>query len=83
MLLGPYFFIMKNNIDVTDVFNMQAVLYSFEQKAFHIETIGDYIKSNILATKIKTDHQYRLVGICNNYETAAELVKQITIKYKW
>jgi len=49
---------------------MIAVLFSFEQKCFHIETMTDYIKSNWMVTEKKHDHQYRLVGISENWEEA-------------
>lgn len=60
-----------------------AVLYSFEQKAFHIETLGEYIQSNITVTCIKKDHQYRLIGLFNTYDEGSEFVKTIRSKYNW
>ena len=49
---------------------MIAVLFSFEQNAFHIETIETYIDSNIRATINKKDHQYRLIAITKDWEEA-------------
>ena len=34
-----------------------AVLYSFEQNSFHLETLQQYLDSNIKATINKKDHQ--------------------------
>lgn len=60
-----------------------AVLYSFEQKAFHIEPIKDYIKSNIEASIIKTAQQYRLIAIADNDYIADELIKLFRSKLNW
>jgi hypothetical protein len=49
---------------------MIAVLFSFEQKCFHIETMTEYIKSNWSVSINKKDHQYRLVGIAENWDDA-------------
>lgn len=49
---------------------MIAILFSFEQKGFHIETLDEYMQSNLKATALKKDHQYRLVATADTYETA-------------
>jgi hypothetical protein len=59
---------------------MIAILFSFEQKGFHIETLDDYIKSNLKATILKRDHQYRLVATANNYDKADEICDYLTTK---
>ena len=45
---------------------MIAILFSFEQGGFHIESMDDYIKSNWDVTRLKNDHQWRLVAIALN-----------------
>jgi hypothetical protein len=57
-------------------FEIIAVLYSFEQKCFHVETLHDYIKSNVHATIRRKDHQYRLIAIAKDYEDAHEICEQ-------
>lgn len=52
---------------------MIAVLFSWEQKCFHIETMQEYIESNILATKMKQNHQYRLVAIAKDWQDADKI----------
>jgi hypothetical protein len=49
---------------------MIAVLFSFEQGCFHIETMTEYIKSNWEVTRVKQDHQYRLVGTAEDWQEA-------------
>lgn len=50
-----------------------AVLFSWEQKCFHIETMQEYIDSNILATQRKQNHQYRLVSIAKDWDDANKI----------
>jgi hypothetical protein len=45
---------------------MIAILFSFEQGGFHIETMTEYIQSNWMVTKLKKDHQWRLVAIAES-----------------
>ena len=52
---------------------MIAVLFSWEQKCFHIETMQEYINSNILATKMRQNHQYRLVSIAKDDHDALKI----------
>ena len=56
---------------------MIAVLFSFEQGCFHIETMTEYIKSNWHVTRLKQDHQYRLVGISDDYHQAHSLCDKL------
>lgn len=63
-----FFFNMEN------VYSKIALLYSFEQKCFHIETVREYIKSNITATLKKQDHEYRLVAILNNRDDCDKFI---------
>lgn len=60
-----------------------AVLYSFEQKAFHVETLLDYCKSNLSASVRKKSHQYRLVGIAETYPDADKIIEQLRSKFNW
>lgn len=66
-----------------EIYAKQAVLYSFEQQAFHIESLGDYCKSNIQATITKKPHEYRLIGVADDYQQASEYVKQLRSKFNW
>jgi hypothetical protein len=59
---------------------MIAILFSFEKKGFHIETLDDYIKSNLKATILKRDHQYRLVATANSYHKADEICDYLSAK---
>jgi len=59
-----------------------AVLYSFEQKCFHTETVYDYIKSNVTATIKKKDHQYRMIGIAETDEDANNIIQSFRNKFK-
>lgn len=70
-------------IQITVSLEKTAVLYLFDQKAFHIEPIKDYIKSNIEASIRKTAHQYRLIAIADNNNIADELIKSFRSKFNW
>lgn len=59
---------------------MIAVLFSWEQKCFHIETMQEYIDSNILATKMKQNHQYRLVAIAKDWHDADKICDNLQTK---
>lgn len=77
LLARPFFIFMK------PVYSKTAVLYSFEQKAFHIETLSDYCRSNIEASKRNIAHQYRLIGIADDDQEADEMIKQLHLKFNW
>ena len=62
------------------LFFMIAILFSFEQKGFHIEMLDDYIKSNLKATISKRDHQYRLVATADSYEKADKICDYLSTK---
>jgi len=70
-------------VHVTITIDKIAILYSFEQKAFHIESIKDYIKSNIEATLKKRDHQYRLIAIADDETIASEIIESIRTQFNW
>lgn len=57
---------------------MIAILFSFEQKGFHIETITEYINSNIRVTLIGKDHQWRLVAIAHSEWDANEICERLS-----
>ena len=57
---------------------MIAVLFSFEQGFFHIETMSEYISSNWKVTQLKKDHQYRLIGVADDYHQAHELCDKLS-----
>ena len=50
-----------------------AVLYSFEQNSFHLETLQQYLDSNIKATLKKKDHCYRLIALASNQKQGLEI----------
>lgn len=58
-----------------------ALLYSFEQKYFHIETLKEYILSNVKATINKKDHQYRLVALAYSYDEAVFIIEDFKKAY--
>lgn len=70
-------------VQITISLEKTAVLYSFEQKAFHIESIKEYIKSNIEASLRKTAPQYRLIAIADNDDQADDLIKLFRSKLNW
>lgn len=70
-------------VQITISMEKTAVLYSFEQKAFHIEPIKDYIKSNIESSLRKTAPKYRLIAIADNDDIADELIKVFRSKFNW
>ena len=43
-----------------------AVLYSVSQDCFHLETVKEYIESNIRVSFMQTQNDYRLIAIANN-----------------
>jgi hypothetical protein len=57
---------------------MIAILFSFEQGGFHIETMTEYIQSNWMVTKLKKDHQWRLVGIVEDLDQADALCDKLS-----
>jgi len=59
---------------------MIAILFSFEQKGFHIETMEEYIDSNIRVTMYGKDHQWRLVAIANTEFQADEICEKLSKK---
>jgi hypothetical protein len=77
--------IIELPVELNISFNMStiAILYSFEQKAFHVETVAAYCKSNIEATLRKKDHQYRLIAFADNYDTADKIIETFRSKFKW
>lgn len=54
-----------------------AVLYSIQQGAFHIETVGEYIKSNLICLFENKPTQYMMVGLFSTYEQADEQIKSL------
>ncbi len=61
----------------------RAILYSFEQKAFQIESVRDYIKSNIESSLRKQQHQYRLIAIVDNDDIADNIITAFRSKFNW
>lgn len=61
----------------------RAILYSFEQKAFHIESVRDYIKSNIESSLRKQQHQYRLIAVADNDDIADNIITAFRSKFNW
>ncbi len=54
-------------ISSKEIGNKTAVLYSVSQDCFHLETVFDYITSNIKTSVIKSKGgDYRLICICDS-----------------
>ena len=60
-----------------------ALLYSFEQKAFHIETLSDYLRSNIICTIRESVNQFRLIALFDTDTEADELIEKLRKKFNW
>ncbi|MBP8994918.1 MAG: hypothetical protein KBG30_14065 [Bacteroidales bacterium] len=54
-----------------------AVLYSWQQEAFHVEPLDLYIESNIKSIKEKNDHQYKLIALYDSYEECDLLISKL------
>jgi len=65
------------------MYEKQAVLYSFEQKAFHIETLKEYCASNIKTSILQAPTQFRLIAVCDSYEIASKTVSDFREKFNW
>lgn len=65
------------------VYSKIAVLYSNEQKAFHIESLADYCKSNIQCALRNAKNNYLLISIADNDTEADEAIKQLRLKFNW
>ena len=65
------------------MFNKIAILYSFEQKSFHTETLLQYIGSNIEHTNKLTVNQFSLVGITDTYDQAIPIIESLRKNYNW
>ena len=46
--------------------SLTAVLYSVSQNAFHLETLKEYIDSNIRVSLMQAENDYRLIAIVND-----------------
>jgi len=54
-----------------------AVLYSLSQDCFHLETINDYLKTNIQNGLMKRNkNDYRLIGITNSDVEGDTLIQE-------
>jgi len=65
-----------------ELFKKSVVLYSLKQKAFHIEILEDYIRSNLYSLSVKSEPQYFLIGIFENDEDASDYIDIISKKLK-
>ena len=52
-----------------------AVLYSIQQQCTHIETLREYIMTNIELIFSKNEPVYFLIGVVDTHEEANELCK--------
>jgi hypothetical protein len=64
-----------------ELLKLWAVLYSFEQKCFHIEYVHEYLKSNMQATIYKKDHQYRLIAFAKDGMEAHKICDKLEKDY--
>ena len=65
------------------MYNKFAVLYSFEQSCFHIESLQEYIVSNIESSLRRCANQFRLVAIVDNDEQADHVINDYKENLKW
>jgi hypothetical protein len=63
--------------------NKTAILYSPQQKCFHIEILADYITGNIKSILLNSSNQFELVGIADNDEQGDQIIRTLTEKFKW
>lgn len=49
-----------------DIAKLSAVLFSVSQQAFHLESLADYIESNIKVSLTNSKNDYRLIGVFEN-----------------
>ncbi len=63
--------------------NKIAVLYSFEQSCFHIESLQEYIVSNVESSLMRVANQFRLVAIVDNDEQADQVINDYKENLKW
>lgn len=57
---------------------MIAILFSFEQKGFHIETMKEYLLSNYRVTEMQIDNQWRLVAIAKDWQDADKVCDELS-----
>lgn len=63
--------------------NKIAVLYSFEQSCFHIESLQEYIASNVESSLRSVVNQFRLVAIVDNDKQAGQVINDYKENLKW
>lgn len=71
---GPFFIFMENKI---------AVLYSFEQSCFHIESLQSYILSNVESSLRRVVNQFRLIAVVDTDTQADSTIKDYKENLKW
>jgi hypothetical protein len=59
---------------------MIAILFSFEQKKFRVETMDEYMHSNIIATAMMKDYQFRLIAIAPTIWEADQICDRLIKK---
>ena len=56
---------------------MEVVLYSHEQKCYHIESFIDYLKENFEDFQIADDwNGYQIIGLFDNYQEASDFIEK-------
>lgn len=61
--------------------NLSVALYSVSQNCFHIETLEDYIKSNIRKSTLKyKGDSYRLIGVFDSDVEANTYIETVREK---
>jgi hypothetical protein len=62
--------------------NLIAVLYSKEQKCWHIESLNEYMESNIrFLLGIQKVQQYKLVIVFDEYKDASKFINDNQDKF--
>jgi hypothetical protein len=69
-------------VDINEMNKMFVVEWNARQKRFHIQTLGEILKSNLLAAVNGRDSGYVPVAIANTDGEALEMSKLIRAKLK-
>ncbi len=56
---------------------IKAVLYSESQGCFHLESLQEYILSNLRDIEFGKSSDYKLIGVFKTYEEADAYIKRI------
>ncbi|HSE31428.1 MAG TPA: hypothetical protein VLA93_07605 [Pyrinomonadaceae bacterium] len=69
-------------LDINEINKMYVVEWNARQKKFHIQTLGEILKSNLLAAVNGRTSGYVAVAIAHTEREALEIAKLIKAKLK-